>query len=156
MNVPAANTWTQSLMVDEIRIHRLLAELRRRTGDLREATDIGAASLLGDATELNSVKYLFITAIEAMIDIAQHVCASDALGAPDTNRAAFELLAANGVLDADTANGCSAANGFRNILVHGYADVDDERVVVFLAQLGDFDAFAREIATYIAVGRSNS
>lgn len=156
MNVPAANTWTQSHMVDEVRIHRLLAELRRRVAALRTAADIGAASLLGDDTELNSVKYLFITAIEAMIDIAQHVCASDALGAPDTNRAAFELLAAKGILDADIAGGCSAANGFRNILVHGYADVDDQRVVAFLAQLDDFDSFAREIATYVAAGRPNS
>lgn len=35
---------------------------------------------------------------------------------------------------------------FRNVLVHGYAVVDDRRVVAYLQQLDDIDAFVAALS----------
>ena len=43
---------------------------------------------------LDAIKYLFVTSIEACIDVAQHIASSGQYPAPDTNAAAIRLLGA--------------------------------------------------------------
>jgi len=45
--------------------------------------------------------------------------------------------------------------GLRNLLVHRYDDVDDERVVASLDRLGDVEAFASMVARWVASGRGH-
>ncbi|HWB70833.1 MAG TPA: HepT-like ribonuclease domain-containing protein [Egibacteraceae bacterium] len=61
---------------------------------------------------------------QSAIDIAMHVLAEDSAETPEDYGAAFTLLARHGVLDDNLANRLSLAAGLRNILVHGYLDVD--------------------------------
>jgi uncharacterized protein YutE (UPF0331/DUF86 family) len=133
-------------VVDLDRLHRLLGELLRRVGQLEQRRERGRAAVLADADALGNVKYLFVTAIEAAVDAAQHVVASEQLGAPTTNADAFRLLAAAGWLDDRTAAALAGACGFRNLLVHGYADVDDGRVLDALDRLDDLRTFAAAVA----------
>ncbi len=42
------------------------------------------------------------------------------------------------------------AVGFRNVLVHGYADVDDALVVAQLDRLADLQAFVHGVARFAA------
>jgi len=46
------------------------------------------------------------------------------LGEPRTNRELFDLLARGGVISTQLAGTLKNMAGFRNILVHGYQDVD--------------------------------
>lgn len=41
------------------------------------------------------------------------------------------------------------AAGFRNILVHQYADVDDARVAANLDRLTDFDEFVTQVGNWL-------
>ena len=137
-------------MVDPERLHRVL---RRVSGDLRTLrgyADGRPGEVLADPARLGHVKYVFITAIEGCIDAAQHVCASEGLGAPDTNGDAMRLLGEHGLVPRDLAQRLAAAVGFRNVLVHGYASVDDARVVAMLTQLGDLRALVQHLTTLIA------
>lgn len=136
-------------MVDSDRVHRLLGEITRRLTRLRRHAGTVRHELLADETLLESTKYLFVTAIEAAIDVAQHLCASEGWGAPDTNGDAFRLLGSAGVLDRDLAGAMVAANGFRNVLVHGYATVDDRRVVEALDDLARLDHFVAAVSRWI-------
>jgi uncharacterized protein YutE (UPF0331/DUF86 family) len=63
-------------------------------------------------------------AVEAALDIAHHLIAARRLETPESYRDAFAILARHGVLGADLAARLQAWAGFRNILVHGYLDVD--------------------------------
>jgi len=122
-------------VVDAERLHRIL---RRITGDLavlRTYADVPAEQLLFDAVRLGHVKYLFITMLEGAIDAAHHVCAAEGYGPPDTNAEAMLLLAQHQVLSAELAAAMAQAVRFRYVLVHGYADVDDRRVVAYLGHL---------------------
>lgn len=71
---------------------------------------------------------------------AQHVCATGGYGPPGTNAEAMLLLARHVILASELGASMAAAVRFRNLLVHGYADVDDSRVVAALQMLADIDA----------------
>lgn len=136
-------------MVDERRVRRLLqgvsddlAYLAARAGGDRDA-------LVGDRDRLAALKYVFITSIEGCLDVAQHLCASEGWGPPASNADALRLMGAHGVADVPLAETMARAVGFRNVLVHRYADVDDRRVVAFLDHVGDLEAFVASVARWM-------
>lgn len=133
-------------MVDEERLARVL----RRIGDdlavLRGYASREPSEVAADAARLGHVKYLFVTMIEGCVDAAHHVLASEGWGPASTNADAVRTLARHGVLDAGRAEQVARAVGFRNILVHGYADVDDRQVLAALGRLDDIGAYVAALA----------
>jgi uncharacterized protein YutE (UPF0331/DUF86 family) len=130
-------------MVDAERLLAVLGRVTARLGVLERYVDEDRDRLLEDEVRLGHLKYTFQTAIEACIDAAHHVVADRGLGAPSSNADAFRLLAQRGVLDRTLATSMAGAVGFRNVLVHGYADVDDRLVVDNLSRLPELHAFVR-------------
>lgn len=101
---------------------------------------------------LRGVKYTFVTAIEAGIDIAQHICSSEGWGPPADNGDTMRLLGTHGVLTADLAAALRKAVGFGNVLVHEYIQVSDEIVLARLDDLSDIDQFVAR--RWCPLGRS--
>ncbi|RBY77759.1 DUF86 domain-containing protein [Geodermatophilus sp. TF02-6] len=135
-------------MVDELRVHRLLRWLTDRIADL--SAEAGAdEQRRADPMWLRGVKYLFITAVEAGIDVAQHVCAAEGWGPPNTNRDAMLVLARHGVVSRELGHHMADAVGFRNVLVHRYVDVDDAIVVTQLGELHDLRDFVRSVLAFL-------
>ncbi|BBY07424.1 type VII toxin-antitoxin system HepT family RNase toxin [Mycobacterium noviomagense] len=136
-------------MVDEARVLRLL---RGITDDLEFLRRESAAELArrADPIWLRGVKYTFITAIEACIDIAQHICSAQGWGPPADNGDAMRLLGSHTVLTADLADAMRKAVGFRNVLVHEYITVSDDIVTARLENLGDIERFVESIAAFVA------
>jgi Protein of unknown function DUF86 len=67
-----------------------------------------------DPIWLRGVKYTFITAIEACVDVAQHLCAAEGWGPPADNGDAVRLLGEHGVLTPALARSVRQAVGFRD------------------------------------------
>ena len=141
-------------MVDEVRVERLLRSLSDDLAYLREESRADEARR-ADPAWLRAVKYSFVTAIEASLDIAQHFCATEGWGPPSTNADALRVLGRHRVLDVDLAGRLAAAVGFRNVLVHEYVTVDDGIVVARLADLSELDAFVAAIATWLEADRAS-
>ena len=100
-----------------------------------------------DVDRLNSVKYLFVVAAEIAIDVGQHIIAAEGLPAPRTFAEVFHNLGQSDWLPDELATTFADIARFRNLLVHGYAEVDDDRVVAILHErLDDFAAFRRHLA----------
>ena len=137
-------------MVDEGRVSRLLREIERRADRL----DRAAASSATERTDLwlDGVKYLFVTAIEGCIDVAQHIVSSERLGAPDTNADALRRLGEHRVIDTDLADSLARAVGFRNVLVHGYVDVDDDVVHTSFADVIQLHRFVHDVSAWLLAG----
>jgi uncharacterized protein YutE (UPF0331/DUF86 family) len=135
-------------VVDEVRVLRLLRSLADDVSVLRSEAD-AKDERRADQMWLRGVKYAFITAIEAGIDVAQHVCSSEGWGPPRDNADAMLVLGRHGVLEPDLAERMRAAVGFRNVLVHQYGDVDDDIVQERLVDLGDLDAFAAQVVLFL-------
>ena len=135
-------------MVDEGRVARLLRSIDERVGRLADERP-KAAQRRHEPLWLDAIKYLFVTAIEGCVDVAHHMAAAERWGAPDTNAAAFELLARHGVIDDELAGRLAQAVGFRNVLVHQYVAVDDDRVVSALDDLDDLAGLVRQVSAWL-------
>lgn len=59
------------------------------------------------------------------------------------------MLADAGLIDTDLAAVLAGAVGFRDVLVHGYAEVDDRRVVSHLRHLDDLRRFVTAMASLL-------
>ncbi len=139
-------------MVDPVRLARLLQRLGEQLAILRTRAAEDRDALRADEARLSGTKYRFVTAIEAVLDIAHHLLASELWGPPEDSAGAVRLMARHGVLNADLAERLAQATGFRNVLVHGYAEVDDERVIAHLDQLDDLADFVDQVRTWAASG----
>ena len=137
-------------MVDEGRVLRLLRSVTDDLAVLKQESAAGAARRR-DPIWLRGVKYTFVTAIEACVDVAQHICAAEGWGPPVDNGDAARLLGEHGVLAAELAASVRKAVGFRNVLVHEYVEVDDKVVISRLGDLSDLENFVRAVAGFVSV-----
>jgi len=138
------------MTVDAERLRSLLDRLRDAETELRRLQSLGGEALRDDVDRLNSVKYLFVVAAEIAIDTGQHIIATEALDAPGTFAGVFRVLGEAGWLPTDLAETFGDIARFRNLLVHGYADIDDERVLQILDdRLDDLTAFRQNIASNV-------
>jgi uncharacterized protein YutE (UPF0331/DUF86 family) len=135
-------------VVDEARILRLLRGITDDLAILRRESAANEARR-ADPIWLRGVKYTFVTAIEACIDVAQHICSAEGWGPPADNGDAMRLLGSHDVLSADIADALRKAVGFRNVLVHEYVQVSDDIVTARLGDLGDLEGFVEQVAAFI-------
>ena len=77
-----------------------------------------------DLREERFIEHSLQLAIQAAQDVASHIVADERLGEPRTNRELFALLARGGWISTEEADLLGRMAGFRNILVHGYGDLD--------------------------------
>ncbi|MDQ3972997.1 MAG: DUF86 domain-containing protein [Actinomycetota bacterium] len=116
---------------------------------VRDIRERGRDPFLHDlATQAQAERHLQL-AIQSAIDIAMHVLAENSAETPEDYGAAFTLLARHGLLDDDLANRLRLAAGLRNILVHGYLDVDPQRVWEHLNRLSVLVDFAAALEEYL-------
>lgn len=134
-------------MVDPLRLRALLDRLAAETAALRRLSQRSAADLLADDDVLAGVKYRFVVAIEASIDAGRHLVASEGLRTPRDYADVFTALGEAGLLPPDLVTEMRDTARFRNLLVHGYAAVDDARVVEILHdRVDDLDRFRAALA----------
>lgn len=135
-------------MVDEDRVTRMLLALRREVAGLRAMV---AERDPHDELVLDAAKYRLVRAIDLCLRIGQHVIAAERLPVADDYASVFVILGDAGVIPADLVGPGQAMARFRNVLVHLYEEVDDDRVRRVLADdLSDLDRFARAIAALLA------
>lgn len=104
------------------------------------------AAITRDIREQRFVEHTLQIGIQAALDVASHVVSDRRLGEPRTNRELFDLLARDGWVDEPLADSLRRMVGFRNVLVHGYDDVDLEVVLDVIAnRLGDLLAFVTAV-----------
>jgi uncharacterized protein YutE (UPF0331/DUF86 family) len=136
-------------VVDESRVLRLLDAITRDVLALRVQADSDIGAMRTDEVWLAAMKYRFVTAIEGVARVANHLVVSEGWGAPESNADAVARLAEQSVIDGALAGRLGRAVGFRNVLVHQYVEVDDDQVVAALDDLGDLEAFVTQVARWI-------
>lgn len=114
-------------MTDADLIAKRLAFIETRLREL--ATMARLDRVHDDLKEERFVEHTLQLAIQAALDVASHIVSDERLGEPATNRDLFDRLAAGGWISRDLAAKLGDMAGFRNVLVHGYQDVDLDIVV---------------------------
>lgn len=109
-------------MTDPDLVAKKLALIETCCRELRELARI--ERIRNDVRERRFVEHTLQLAIQAALDVASHIVSDERLGEPETNRALFALLEAAGWIAPPLSSALQRMTGFRNVLVHGYADVD--------------------------------
>jgi uncharacterized protein YutE (UPF0331/DUF86 family) len=119
---------------------------------VRELQELARPERLGyDVRETRFVEHTLQVAIQAAIDVAAHIVSARRLGEPETNRELFDLLRQAGLVPDELAEQLYGMAGFRNILVHGYRDVDLAIVRDVLEHhLGDLLEFVSRVRLALA------
>lgn len=93
---------------------------------------------------------LLQVSIEVVIDICNLLVSGLRLGLPAEEQDLFRKLLKADVLSKGMGEKLREMRGFRNILVHEYAQVDDRLVYEAVkTRLGDLALFRREVLTYL-------
>ncbi len=93
---------------------------------------------------------LLQVSIEVVIDICNLLVSGLRLGLPAEEEDLFRKLLEAAVLSEEMGDKLREMRGFRNILVHEYAQVDDKLVYEAVkTKLKDFALFRREVLAYL-------
>jgi len=77
-----------------------------------------------DVREERFVEHTLQIAIQAVLDVASHIVSDERLGEPETNRELIDLLVKGSKLPSSLGSTLRDMVGFRNVIVHGYQQVD--------------------------------
>lgn len=110
---------------------------------------VTAKELEVDIDKRAKVERYFQLAIEVCIDIAELLISDQRLRMPQNSGEAIRIIGEAGIIDPKFAEEFSGVAGFRNILVHGYLEIDYSKVADNLNHLDDFEKFAQQVAKYL-------
>ena len=138
-------------MVDKAKCDQILSNLDSYLDVLEELGRVSRDDFLGNHDKIGNAKYHFVIAIEACIDISNHIISSERFRIPRDNADSFTVLAEQGILPANREESHAAMARFRNRLVHLYWDIDDALVHEYLVTgLKDFRTFLSDVARFVA------
>ena len=109
-------------MTDPDLVAKKLAVVETCVSDLRRLAR--PTELSSDLRERRFVEHTLQIAIQAALDVASHIVSDERLGEPRTSRELFDLLERADWVPSPLATTLRNMVGFRNVLVHGYDDVD--------------------------------
>ncbi len=90
-------------------------------------------------------------AMEAAIDLANHIVACENLSKPESNSDAFRILADTDFIEENLSKRLIRMVGFRNILVHDYLELDGElEYEVIRENKRDLGDFAKVVGGYLS------
>lgn len=116
---------------------------------LRELHGRGRDAFLGDEAVQDRVERNAQLAAQTCTDVALHIVAASGRGSPETYAGALRALADLGIITPDLADRLAGAARLRNILVHGYLEVDHGRLYDELGWIEDAAAFAIAVERWI-------
>ncbi len=138
-------------MTDADLVARKLAFIETYVHDLRTRAEPNR--VLDDVVMRRFVEHTLQVAIQAALDVASHIVAEQRLAEPSTNQQLMRTIADAGWVPPALAGRLAQMAGFRNVLVHGYAEVAPEIVKDAVEhRLGDLDDFVAVIRQRLDAG----
>lgn len=129
-----------------------VATIQRCLARIRDTTSLDPARL--DDIDAQDIFILNLQrAIQASLDLAAHVVASEGLGLPERARESFSLLKNAGIIEAEAASMMEKMTGFRNIAVHDYQSLDPDILKsVLVHHLKDLEDFYSALLRFFGYG----
>lgn len=136
------------MTVDRDLLATRVAKIRDQLRHLTRLEALSREDFLASTTEQHAVERELQIVIEACLDIGHHVISREGLRRPGDYRDVFAVLREAGVIQAELGRRLEDMASFRNRLVHGYLDVEPERVYELARkELADVEAFVASIVT---------
>ena len=130
--------------------NRLFTEMDESIRKLISLSKLSKNEFLSHYEKIDTSKYNFVVAIEAVIDICNRIISKRKLGFPQDYSDVIKLMSQQGVLEEDLVGRLLEMVKFRNMLVHIYRKIENDRLYKYLKEnLGDFEAFKEAIRKYL-------
>jgi len=136
-------------MLDKNRILSKLDELDSYLSELESVMPKSYGEYVGSIEKKRSCERLMHILIECVIDICALIVKGLRLGLPAEEEDLFEKLEKEKIISKEMKEKLISMRGFRNVLVHRYAEVDDELVFENLGNINDFEEFRKEIVSFL-------
>ena len=130
-------------------VQRRLIALRRAVSILRRHAGCTPQELSADIDRRWAIEHGLQVSAQAALDVATHL--GSALGYdPGTYGSSIDCLVEANILPPSFGERFRRIAGFRNVLVHGYLDVDLDLVAEILSErLDDFEDFVRHVERWL-------
>jgi uncharacterized protein YutE (UPF0331/DUF86 family) len=136
-------------MVGEEIVAVKLRQINEYTNDLKEIRGLSHEEYVDDMITQRAVERTLMNLIQACIDLAQHIRATDGLTPGGTAKREFEALGRADIISANLQEKMEESAGFRNVLAHRYGSVDHDIVYdVLHNDLHWFEQFQQEVAQW--------
>lgn len=137
------------MLLDKTLIEKKLNFLKHEINKI-ENMDITVEQVLEDEDIQDMIDRRMQNALESCIDVATHLAAGLQLPRQEYASDIFLLLGKNKVISQGMAKKFKSIVGFRNILVHNYADINYKLAYSNLSEkLQDLKQFAKEILEFL-------
>ena len=131
-------------------VDRHLIALRQAVATLRRHAGISPESLRADSDRRWAIECGLQLCAQNALDIASHIASTLGLD-PATYSSSIDSLVEANVLRRSFGERFRGVAGFRNVLVHGYLDVDLALICTMLGDsLDDFEEFAGHVERWLA------
>jgi uncharacterized protein YutE (UPF0331/DUF86 family) len=129
---------------------RHLKDLLEKVRYLRAHRDVEAAQLRKDLGLRLAIERAFQLAIQNVLDVAAHILTAEGWNDWDEYRELGPKLADHGVISPALGQALASMAGFRNLLIHEYAIIKEDRMRDYLRHhLADFDRFAAAVRAHM-------
>jgi uncharacterized protein YutE (UPF0331/DUF86 family) len=121
-----------------VRVDLVREKIRRLRGTLAMLARIlpPEASSLLERDAIDLVAFRVYLVVQESVDIAAHLIADEGWGPAPSLRDHFAVLQQRGVIDAALAGELSSSVKVRNVIAHGYAEVDVAKLHAAGVELG--------------------
>ena len=134
------------MQIDKELIHGKIDIIERDITFLNTYKEKEEGEFLSSYIDIQAIKYSLFEIIEASIDIASHIISAKGLQRAESYAEMFEILGKNEIIETQLSKELSNMARFRNVLVHGYAKIDNSKVLVFIKEkLIDVENFIKAI-----------
>lgn len=117
---------------------------------LTEIQKVNQKKFINDFIFLGAAERYLQLSIEIIIDVGKLIIIAENIKRPEANKEIFPILHDEKIISEKLAEKLVGITGFRNILVHLYAEVDKNKVYENLQEgLDDFRLFKKEILSYL-------
>lgn len=144
-------------MINQEIIHNRIDLINRSITRLRKLAALPKKEFTSNPDNFAIAEHHLRRALESLFDIGRHIMAKQGLGHPVDYQSIIRTLAEERVIPGEFAARIKGMAGYRNRLVHGYAEVTpNEMHNIIQNKLGDFEDFCSYILKYFKVSDGGS
>lgn len=136
--------------VNKNKLRKLVSELTDALRELEDLRNRENGEFLGNSHLVSSAKYNLLIAIEAAIDICNHVISRRRYRTPEDYADTFKVMGEAGAFPEEFLKNLIEMARFRNRLVHLYWTVDKREIYKILQDnLSDFEKFLQYLGKFV-------
>ncbi|MEI7426089.1 MAG: DUF86 domain-containing protein [Candidatus Moraniibacteriota bacterium] len=116
-------------MINRELVQRKINNIENYIKEIEPLLKLEANEIVSDVLKLRTIERNFQLIVDTMLDINTHIISAKNLKAPETLQETFLILGDGGVLPFEFVKKIAPVVGLRNIVVHEYEKIDNEKMM---------------------------